>query len=102
MNGFEMDTAVREKLPIIAVICNNGGWTANHPPKPGRDLPFSPHERFVELFGGYGERVERPQDIRPALERAARAGVPACLNVIVDPAARSETTRFSSSFQQQR
>lgn len=101
MNGFEIDTAVREKLPIIAVICNNGGWTANHPPKPGRDLPFSPYEKFVELFGGYGERVERPQDIRPALERAAKAGVAACLNVIVDPAAKSETTRFSSYFQQQ-
>jgi acetolactate synthase-1/2/3 large subunit len=54
----------------------------------------------VELFGGYGERVERPQDIRPALERAAKAGVPACVNVICDPAAKSETVRFSQYFQQ--
>jgi thiamine pyrophosphate-dependent acetolactate synthase large subunit-like protein len=43
----------------------------------------------------------RPEDIRPALERAAKAGVPACVNVICDPAAKSETTRFSSYFQQQ-
>jgi acetolactate synthase-1/2/3 large subunit len=38
-------------------------------------------------LGGYGELVERPEDIRPALERAAKAGVPACLNVICDPQA---------------
>jgi len=55
----------------------------------------------VEALGGHGERVERPEDIRPALDRAAKAGVPACVNVICDPAARSETARFSSYFQQQ-
>ncbi len=101
MNGFEIDTAVRENLPIITVICNNGGWTANHPPKPGRDLPFTSYERIVEVLGGHGERVERPEDIRSALDRAAKAGVPACVNVICDAAARSETARFSSYFQQQ-
>jgi len=101
MNGFEIDTAVRENLPVLTVICNNGGWTADNPPKPGRDLPFTSYERIVEVLGGHGERVERPEDIRPALERAAKAGVPACVNVICDPAAKSETTRFSSYFQQQ-
>ena len=101
MNGFEIDTAVREHLPVVTVICNNGGWTANHPPKPGRELPLTSYERIVEVLGGHGERVERPEDIRPALERAAKAGVPACVNVICDPAAKSETTRFSSYFQQQ-
>ncbi|MBM4436212.1 MAG: thiamine pyrophosphate-binding protein [Actinobacteria bacterium] len=101
MNGFEIETAVREKLPVITVICNNGGWTANHPPKPGRDLPFTGYERIAEVLGGYGERVERPGDIRGALDRAAKSGVPACVNVICDPAAKSETARFSSYFQQQ-
>jgi thiamine pyrophosphate-dependent acetolactate synthase large subunit-like protein len=101
MNGFEIETAVREKLPVLTVICNNGGWTADNPPKPGRDLPFTSYEKIVEVFGGHGERVERPGDIRPALERAAKSGVPACVNVICDPAAKSETVRFSSYFQQQ-
>jgi acetolactate synthase-1/2/3 large subunit len=86
---------------VVTVICNNGGWTADHPPKPGRDLPFTSYDRIVEVLGGHGERVERPEEIRPALERAAKAGVPACVNVICDPAAKSETTRFSSYFQQQ-
>jgi acetolactate synthase-1/2/3 large subunit len=29
--------------------------------------------------------VERPGEIRPALERAFRSGKPACLNVLTDP-----------------
>ena len=40
---------------------------------------------MVEGLGGYGERVEKPNEIRPALERAFDAGVAACVNVIVDP-----------------
>jgi len=100
MNGFEIETAVREKLPIITVICNNGGWTADNPPKPGRDLPLLDYQKIVEVFGGYGERVERAQDIAPALERAAKSGVPSCINVITDPSARAETARFSTYFQQ--
>jgi acetolactate synthase-1/2/3 large subunit len=100
MNGFEIETAVRDKLPFITVISNNGGWTADNPPKPGRDLPTLDYQKIVEIFGGYGERVERAQDIRPALERAAKSGVPSCINVITDPAARSETARFSTYFQQ--
>jgi acetolactate synthase-1/2/3 large subunit len=39
----------------------------------------------VEALGGHGEFVERPQDIRPALERAFASGKPACVNVITDP-----------------
>jgi acetolactate synthase-1/2/3 large subunit len=32
--------------------------------------------------------VERPEEIRPALQRAFRAGVPACINVICDAEAK--------------
>jgi len=39
---------------------------------------------MVEGLGGYGERVEKPTEIRPALERAFGAGVPACINVMID------------------
>jgi acetolactate synthase-1/2/3 large subunit len=36
---------------------------------------------MVEALGGHGEWVERPQDIRPALERALGCGKPAVVNV---------------------
>jgi acetolactate synthase-1/2/3 large subunit len=51
---------------------------------PAADLGDTPYERMVEALGGYGERVEKPADLRPALERAFDAGVPACINVLID------------------
>jgi acetolactate synthase-1/2/3 large subunit len=41
----------------------------------------------VEALGGYGELVERPEDVRPALDRAFKSGLPACVNVICDATA---------------
>ena len=45
----------------------------------------TPYHRMVEGLGGYGELVTEPAEIRPALDRAFASGVPACINVIVDP-----------------
>ena len=53
-----------------------------------RRLNFTPgirYDKMVEALGGYGELVERPEDIRPALERAFASGLPACVNVLIDP-----------------
>jgi acetolactate synthase-1/2/3 large subunit len=36
---------------------------------------------MIEALGGHGEWVERPEQIRPALERALGAGKPAVVNV---------------------
>jgi acetolactate synthase I/II/III large subunit len=44
------------------------------------------YEQVVQGLGGYGEFVERPDDLRPALERALAAGKPALLNVAVERA----------------
>jgi thiamine pyrophosphate-dependent acetolactate synthase large subunit-like protein len=43
--------------------------------------------------------VEKPDEIRPSLERAqaaVNAGKPAVVNVVTDPRARSQTVRFST------
>ena len=47
----------------------------------GCELGDVAYEKVVEALGGYGERVDRARDIRPALERAFASGKPACLNV---------------------
>jgi acetolactate synthase-1/2/3 large subunit len=47
-------------------------------------------------LGAHGEHVEKPNDIRPALERAFAAGKPAVVNVITDHTARAQTVRFSA------
>jgi len=97
MNCMELDTAVRFKVPFVTVISLNGGWTAREAGKnkAGRELAFTRYDKMAEALGCHGEYVERAEEIRPALIRASRAGVPAVVNVKTDPYARSSTTSFS-------
>jgi acetolactate synthase-1/2/3 large subunit len=76
-------------LPILVVIFNNEawgavrkttqqlfpkGWAAKTGSFPLSDLrPAPAYEKIVEAHGGYGERVERPEEVQPALRRALRA-----------------------------
>ena len=98
MNIQDFDTAVRHNLPIVIVVSNNEGWTARVEGirKPGRELGFTRFDKVAEALGGYGELVEDPNDIRPALERAFDAGGPAIVNVRTDPTARA-LSRFVGS-----
>ena len=99
INAMELDTAVRHKIPILVVISLNGGWTADHDrDKPGRDLGYTRYDKMAEALGCYGEYVEAPEQIRPALERAQQqvdGGRVAVVNVKTDYTARATTTRFS-------
>jgi len=92
LNGFEFDTAVRHNLPIIGVIGNDGAWGQMMRPQgamlgwdrlDGALLNRTNYEKVVEALGGHGELVERPEDLRPALDRAAASGKPALVNVMI-------------------
>ncbi len=93
--AIEFDTMARHRIPVVCVIGNNGIWgLEKHPMQSmlglsvAADLaPNTRYDKVVEALGGHGELVERPQDIRPALDRAFKSGLPACVNVICDPAA---------------
>ena len=47
--------------------------------------PGTRYDQLVEALGAHGELVERPQQLRPALERAFAADAPALINVLTDP-----------------
>ncbi|MEP9353964.1 thiamine pyrophosphate-binding protein [Xanthobacter sp. KR7-65] len=100
LNAMELDTAVRHGLPILVVISLNGGWTADpERKKPGRDLGYTRFDRMAEALGCHGAYVERPEDIRPALERAAAEvaeGRTALVNVVTDWRARAGTVSFTA------
>jgi acetolactate synthase-1/2/3 large subunit len=94
LNFAEFDTAVRHDLPLVVVVNNDQGWGMS---RQGQIATWGADRRVaVELgavrydlaaagFGAYAEFVERPEEIRPALERAFASGRPACLNVMTDP-----------------
>jgi acetolactate synthase-1/2/3 large subunit len=101
INAMEIDTAVRHNIPVVCVISNNGGWTANTSwgmplPKPGRNLGRTRYDKMAIDLGAYGELVEKPHEIRPALERAHASGRPAVINVMTSDQARASTVRFSA------
>jgi acetolactate synthase-1/2/3 large subunit len=102
-NAMEYDTMVRLGLPIIGVIGNNGVWanikTFHKMAYPERlvatDLGIRPYHEMVRGLGGYGEFVDDPHEIQPALERARQSGLPALINVHI-----AETMRMSSNYSQ--
>jgi len=88
MNAMEFNTMVSHNLPIVCVIGNDGAWGAIKRSQQnkgfeviGTERSFIRYEKVVEALGGYGEAVEKPEDIRPALTRAFASGLPACINV---------------------
>ena len=88
--GLSIEAAFQENVPITVVIDNNGGLTTisqqqerlfadeRHVATDFRDIPF--HTMF-EGMGGHGELVEKPEDLKAALERALSSGRTACVNV---------------------
>jgi thiamine pyrophosphate-dependent acetolactate synthase large subunit-like protein len=96
---MELDTAVRHRIPVLVIVSLNGGWTADPKgDKPGRNLGYTRFDKMAEVLGGYGEYVERVEQIRPALERAQERvddGMVALVNVKTDYRARAGTLVFS-------
>jgi len=91
--AMEFDIAVKNNIPIVAVISNDGYWgIIRHPQiaKYGEDrtigtsLGFVRYDKIVETLGGYGEFVEDADEIAPAIQRALDSGLPACVNVMTE------------------
>ncbi len=98
LNGFDFETALRFKLPMVCVVGNDAAWGQIRLPQvqlfgpeksPATLLAPTRYDKVVEAVGGYGEHVTEPAQIRPALERAVASGTVACVNVMLDPDAPS-------------
>jgi len=92
-NAMEFDTAVRHKLNVVAILGNDSAWGIDRQIQLGlygrpvaTELLQTRYDQVVQGLGGYGEFVERPEDLGPALERALAARQPALLNVAVERA----------------
>ena len=98
-NAMELDTAVRHKAPVLVVVANNGSWAIEvrdqqetHGKVVGTRLQFADHAAMARAFGMHAERVEKPEDLPGAIERAL-ANRPALLDVVVTPEAASSDAK---------
>jgi thiamine pyrophosphate-dependent acetolactate synthase large subunit-like protein len=90
---MDVESLVRQKLPVVIVVGNNGIWgLEKHPMRAmyGYDVaadlqPQLRYDAVVQALGGAGETVARATDLGPALQRAFASGVPYLVNVLTDP-----------------
>ncbi len=92
-NVQELDTARRLGMDFVVVILNDGSWNMI---KGAQDMFFGgrrvgsmlgdiDYAAVARGFGCYGRRVERAEEIEPAFREASASGLPAVLDVVVDP-----------------
>ena len=89
--GMDFETAVRERIPIMSILLNNFSMAIElHIMKVSTEKYRSTdisgdYAAMARAFGGYGERVTKPEDIIPAIKRGieqTKKGVPVLLEFI--------------------
>jgi acetolactate synthase-1/2/3 large subunit len=89
INAMEIDTAVRHSARIVVIVSNNAAWNIERFDQEtnyggrvvGTLLAHSDYAAMARAFGAHGERVEKPQDLPDAIERAL-ANAPALIDVV--------------------
>ena len=91
-NIGELETAVRERIPVVCVVFNDRGLgnerAFQNELYGGRtfavdygDVDFA---ALARVLGAHGERVEEPSEVLPAVKRALASGLPAVVDVVID------------------
>ncbi|UOF89839.1 sulfoacetaldehyde acetyltransferase [Fodinisporobacter ferrooxydans] len=92
MSLHEVSTAVDENLPVVACVFNNGAWCAekknqvdyynNH--FVGADIKNPDFAEIARVMGAVGVRVEKAEDIGPAVEAAIKSNKPTVIDIQID------------------
>ena len=91
MVGMDVETAVREHIPILTMLLNNsamGNYEKNIPKaveRYGTKFLSGNYSEVAHGLGAYSERIEKPEEIVPAIQRGiaqTREGKPAVLEFI--------------------
>jgi thiamine pyrophosphate-dependent acetolactate synthase large subunit-like protein len=91
-NVGELETAVREDIPVVCVVFNDNGLANERAYQNelygGRffavDYGAVDFGALARTLGAHGERVEEPADLDGALRRALDSGRPAVVDVAID------------------
>jgi len=79
MTGLDFETAVRSNIPICTVVLNNDDMAVEVPhmelsnDRFGSRALYGRYADMARAMGGWSERVDDPNDVGPALERARKA-----------------------------
>jgi sulfoacetaldehyde acetyltransferase len=88
----EVMTAVRENIPVIAIVATNDEWGAEKKNQVdyfdnryvGTNLPGNPaYEKLAEEMGALGIRIEHPDQVGDAVKKAIDSGKPCVINAIL-------------------
>jgi acetolactate synthase-1/2/3 large subunit len=89
--GMDFETAVRERIPILSILFNNFSMAIELKVMPISTTKYRStdisgnYADMAKAFGGYGERVEAPSEIVPAIKRGmeqTKKGVPVLLEFL--------------------
>ena len=91
-NIGELETAVRENIPVVYVVFNDQGLgnerAFQNEHYGGRffavDYKNPDFGALARVFGAHGEHVTRPGDLEDAIQRAFASGKPAIVDVMID------------------
>jgi thiamine pyrophosphate-dependent acetolactate synthase large subunit-like protein len=91
-NIGELETAVRERIPVVCVVFNDFGLGNERAFQKelyggrlfGVDYGDVDFAALARVFGAFGERVEEPSEVLPAIKRALASGLPAVVDVVID------------------
>jgi len=89
INAMEIDTAVRHGARCVFIVSNNAAWNIERLDQEmnyggrvvGTTLRHSDYAAMARALGAHGERVEKPEELVPALQRALR-NAPALVDVV--------------------
>jgi acetolactate synthase-1/2/3 large subunit len=100
MTMQELSVAVQYNIPVVMIVANNSGWISI------RDLQMNAFGidraiatdfvkekggvytpdfcRIADAFGCHAQKIKRGAEVRPAMEKALKAGKPAVIEAIVN------------------
>ena len=92
MVGLDLETAVREGIPTLTIVLNNSRMGIYGPDafpiareRYGTGRLSGNYAEVAQAMGGYNERIEKPEEIIPAIRRCSQvvaSGRPALLEII--------------------
>jgi thiamine pyrophosphate-dependent acetolactate synthase large subunit-like protein len=96
-SGFEVETLAKYRIPAIIVVYNNNAWGTwagyADQPRVAHVHQFQEniqYHKIAQALGGHGESVRRPEELKPALERAWQVAVNDRLPTVINCQAKKE------------